>query len=219
RRRMGQWAAVLVFPAAIILVALHIRVLLMPVGMGVAFLLARSPKLTRYALSPGLWLLVFLIAWEAVCQSGGGDLIDASLATLSHGVTPGMILLATVAAIFVFAGILKGQGLFCAVLGARPLQFLGTVSYSLYLWHPILMSIIKHFMYRLSLPAHLGGASQLVFLILSFPPSLALAWASQRVLEKRVTLWLRRQLEHRLAPRDIHAPVTSRRNFLDVSDQ
>ncbi|MHB8285708.1 MAG: acyltransferase family protein [Caulobacteraceae bacterium] len=210
RRRIGWWAAVVIVPAAVTLVMLHIRVLLMPVGMGVALLLARAPALAKLSLSPGLALLAFLIIWELVCQAGNEDLINANLSTLSHGFTPLLILLATAAAILSFSGILKGQGFFCLVLNSRPLQFLGTVSYSLYLWHPILMSMIKHLMYKLSLPAHLGASSQLAFLVFSLPPSLLLAWGSQRILEKRVTTWLRRRLEHMLGQTNVRAPVTAR---------
>jgi peptidoglycan/LPS O-acetylase OafA/YrhL len=219
RRRVGWWAAAIIVPAAAILVSLHIRVLLMPVGMGVAFLLARAPKLARASVSPGICLLVFLTTWEAVCQAGGGDLINASLGTLSHGFTPALMLVATLAAILTFAGILEGKGIFCAVLRSRPMQFLGTVSYSLYLWHPILMSIIKHFMYKFSLPAHLGSSSQLVLLILCLPPSLGLAWVSQRVLEKRVTFWLRQRLRRKLTLNTIDAPATFSPNYLDLLGQ
>ena len=209
RRRIGWWSLLLVAPAAIFLLGAHVRAVLMPVGMVLAAALAAKPHWSRYAPAPGLCLLVFLVAWEGVCQLGGGDLMHVDALQFS----PAMILLAVaavLAATLSFAGLLGGRGVFCAMLQSPPLQFLGSVSYSLYLWHPIVMSMVKHFMYVAHLPDHLGSCTQLAFLALSLPPSLALAWVSQHLLEKRVTVWLRRRLETLVVRRPaIRAPLTT----------
>jgi peptidoglycan/LPS O-acetylase OafA/YrhL len=81
------------------------------------------------------------------------------------------------------------------LLATAPLQFLGTISYSLYLWHPIVMAVVKHAMYVAHLPQKLGGLSQIAFFALILPPSLGLGWISQAILEKRVTRWLRATIE------------------------
>lgn len=209
RRRLGWWSLLIVVPAAALLLGLHVRALLMPVGMLIAAVLARRPQLSRYAAAPGLWLVAFLVTWEGVCRLGGGELINVDVSRF----TAAMAMLAALAVAFgalFFAAALRERGPFCAVLQAPPLQLLGTISYSLYLWHPIAMAVVKHAMYVVHLPDHLGSWAQVAFLALSLPPSLALAWVSQRMLEKRVTVWLRRNIEHLVSRRiAVHPPVTA----------
>ncbi len=217
RRRLGTWAAWLIVPVALLLVIFHIRTLLMPVGMGIAVLLVRRPQWSRYAPAPGVCLLIFLLVWECVCEACGGDLINAPLGSLVRGFVPLGIVAATIAGALTYAGVLGGRGAFSRVLAWRPMQFLGGVSYSLYLWHPIVMSMIKHLMYVAHVPAHAGPYSQLIFLIVSLPCSLTVAWMSQITLEKRVTRWLRIQLEQRTGVRrPIRAPETVTQSVLDA---
>ena len=194
RRRLGPWAFALAVPVAAALLFFHVRALLMPIGMGAAVLLAHRPRLARWAVAPGLGLLIFLVCWETLCRSHGAELMAIKLADIK-GWDILLLLSASAAALFTFAGILAGRGLFSRALSTAPMQFLGTVSYSLYLWHPIVMSMVKHAMYATHLTTRLGASSQAGFLVLVIPPSLALAWLSQKTLERRVTPWLRRKLE------------------------
>jgi len=206
RRRLGLWFIVLIAPVAAALLYFHIRAVLMPAGMGVAWLLAQRPRLARYALTPGLGLVVFLMAWEYLCVVNGHDLLHVTGIYLLQGHQAITFIVAVTGAILMFSGILIGQGVFCRLMGSRPFQFLGTVSYSLYLWHPIVMSIIKHAMYVLHVPAHAGPLSQLVLFALTLPASLVVALISQNLLEKRVTVWLRGILEPERKRRHLVAP-------------
>ncbi len=214
RRRLGAWAALIAAPLAAALLFYHVRALLMPLGMIAAVIMERNPRLARIAFAPGLCLLVFMVAWEVLCEGQNGDLMNVTLVPFLKGANAPLLGLALMAALLCFAGVLAGRGLFSRILNTAPLQFLGTISYSLYLWHPIVMSIVKHAMYVAHLPAKLGPLSQLVFLVLILPPSLGLAWISQLVLEKRLTRWLRRRLEpsrrgQNLAPISTSHHVTS----------
>ena len=91
------------------------------------------------------------------------------------------------------AGIAQGRGLFCKFLTTAPMQWLGTISYSLYLWHLIVLGVIKFGMTKAGITAMAGGGSQIVLLVLALPISLWVAHQSQLWLEQRFTGWLRRR--------------------------
>ena len=100
-------------------------------------------------------------------------------------------------------GIASGRGWFAArFLQSRAMIWLGTVSYSLYLWHPVVLAIIKAAMREVGLPGMLGDWSQLVFFCIAAPISLLLAHLSQVWLERRLTERLRRGMtaSTRVAP-------------------
>jgi peptidoglycan/LPS O-acetylase OafA/YrhL len=106
------------------------------------------------------------------------------------------------------AGIAGGRGPIAApLLASPPLRWLGTVSYSFYLWHPVVMATVKALMLKAGAPAMLGPWSQLVFGVVSLPGALVVALFSQRWLERDLTRWLRRQGPHEDRGR---APVTAR---------
>jgi peptidoglycan/LPS O-acetylase OafA/YrhL len=103
-------------------------------------------------------------------------------------------------AIFVFAllcaaigmtGVYRGRGAFARWLCSRPMQWLGTISFSLYLWQTVTMAIVKGGMARAGLPELLGPWSQLAFFLLSLAPTLIVSHLSQRWIEDRFTRKLR----------------------------
>jgi len=210
RRRIGCWSILVIGPIVAALLYYHVRAVLMPVGMLVAWLLYSQPRWARWALAPGLSLVAFLASWEYLCQANGADLMRITGLNLLQDGQPIAFVIAIAAASVMFAGVLGGKGMFCWLLGSPPLQFLGTVSYSLYLWHPIFMSMIKHAMYLMHLPARVGPLSQLLFFVLTLPCALVVAAISQKILEQRVTLWLRgilepdRKRQHLVAPPQTH---------------
>jgi len=206
RRRLGLWFIALIAPVAAALLFFHVRAVLMPVGMGVAWALHHRPKWARYARTPGLGLVIFLLAWEYLRRANGDDMMRITGFNLAQGDQPIVFVVGLAGALVMFAGILSGQGLFSRLLGSKPFQFLGTVSYSLYLWHPILMSIIKHVMYLLHIPSHAGPLSQILLFGLTLPCALIVAAVSQNLLEQRVTLWLRGILEPERKRRHLVAP-------------
>ena len=195
RRHIGNWAALIAVPLAAALLFYHVRAMLMPLGMIAAVAMERRPQLARMAFAPGFCLMGFLLFWEILCERRDGDLMDITFMSILKGPDLALFIIALAAAVLCFAGVLAGRGLFSKALNTAPLQFMGTISYSLYLWHPIVMSIVKHAMYVVHLPTKLGPFSQIAFFILILPPSLGLAWASQLLLEKHLTRWLRLKLE------------------------
>ena len=74
------------------------------------------------------------------------------------------------------------------------MQWLGTISYSFYLWHPIVMSIAKQALVRTGLAMAAGTGAQMLLFLLALPPSLAVAVASQRLIERRLGHWLHARL-------------------------
>ena len=114
---------------------------------------------------------------------------------LRSGWRPLLLLVAILGGCGLFAGLMSGRGLLCTLLRTRPLQWLGAISYSLYLWHPIVMSIVKHAMIVSGSVARFGPDAQLAFLLIGAPPSLFCAWISQQMLERRLTTVFRGLLE------------------------
>lgn len=151
-------------------------------------------RLTRY---PLLWLLTFLVAWEGV--QALTHPLHIIKTTMFDWDAPRLALaaVALAAATLAFAGIARGHGGLSALLRTPILQYLGTVSYSFYLWHPIVMSGCKAVLARAGAFEAAGLASQLLFFVVALPPSLLVAHVSQVVLERRAGLWLRRRLHHR----------------------
>lgn len=198
RTRLGPGAWLAIFIVSAWLLYDHVRAVLMPVGLLTAVALRRHPRLARVGATPGLWLIIYLFAWSVFVGRNGGDLMQVHLSTLTTRTQIASFGVALGAAALLFIGILRGEGLLCRALISRPAQFLGTISFSLYLWHPIIMSMVKHVMYVAHLPGKIGPFSQIAFLLLSAPPSILVGWGSQLTLERRVTYRLRRLIEPQL---------------------
>jgi peptidoglycan/LPS O-acetylase OafA/YrhL len=82
------------------------------------------------------------------------------------------------------------EGLLAWLLRARLLEFLADISYSFYLWHPIVMFVTKRlFGYQGGLLAH-PGLNFAVFSLVTLALSLIIACLSYRLLEQRCTAWL-----------------------------
>jgi len=193
-----------------LLVAALPRALLMPAGVLVAAGLLDRALLLRLAATPGLWLVAFLLLWrQAELLSPGQDIarLTPSGAGLSGwtGVLP-LMLAAGVAGWIALLGIVRERGWLSAALRTAPMQWLGTISYSFYLWHPVVMAVTKAALVGSGLAATLGPGAQAGFAIVSLPPALAMSHISQGWIERRLTRWLRRH-----GPREDRgaAPITA----------
>jgi len=182
----------------------------MPAGVLVAAGLMDRATPLRLAAVPGLWLAVFLLLWrQAELMAPGQDIarltpFGAGGATWA-GALP-LMLAAGVAGWIALLGIARERGWLCTVLRTAPMQWLGTISYSFYLWHPVVMAVAKAGLVGSGLAATLGSGAQAAFAILSLPPALAISHLSQEWIERRLTRWLRRH-----GPREDRgaAPVTA----------
>lgn len=188
RRRLGSRATLAVLAPVIgLLVCIHPRGLFFLSG---AIALRGGAAIPRWlARHPAAWLAVFLAAWQAV-QHGPGPLNADMLLDGSAAATLGLGLVAFVAATVGFSGLVAGHGALGLLLRSRVMQGLGTISYSFYLWHPIVMSAGKAGMLASGAAAWAGDWAQALPFALALPPSLVVAVASQRLIERRLGHWL-----------------------------
>jgi peptidoglycan/LPS O-acetylase OafA/YrhL len=99
-----------------------------------------------------------------------------------------------------FAALVYGTGRFGGLLRTRAMQYLGTISYSFYLWHPFAYFAGKRIVRTIGLGLPPALQVALLFLI-TLPVAIALSHASNRLIERRATDALRRRLLPRPAVR------------------
>lgn len=205
----GRTHAALALLACLVpLLALYPRALLFVSGVVVAERLTRYLPLARLARFPALMLLLFLAAWAGIQQlSLPEHIINTTLIDWASDLRLPLAMVAVWAATLGFDGLAAGRGLIGRLLLTRALQYMGTISYSFYLWHPLVMAVIKATMLRAGLAQFAWPWSQVLFLLLALPPSLVVSDLSQRVLERALGRWLRRRAHHRTAA--VRAVVSS----------
>jgi len=206
RRKFGtrvRWVAV---PAAMAFVIHYPRGALLLAGIVVAGGWPHGGAAARIARHPVPLILLFLACWRMVQELSLPDhIVQTTMLAWSADARLPIALVAVVAATLGFAGITRGHGALGRVLCWGPFQYLGTISYGFYLWHPIVMSGAKAALLRAGIPQAAGIWSQSVFLAVTLPPAIAVAHASQRILERRLADRLRRRLRH--TPALIAAPT------------
>ncbi len=197
RRRAGAWGVALLAPAAGAMVVFYPRAVFLLSGVVVAEGLLDSPRVAALIRYPGVWLAVFLCAWRTIqLRSLPQDFTVVPLVDWAGDARLPLAVLAFVAATLGLAGLAAGHGLLGRLLRGRLLQYLGTISFSFYLWHILVMATVKMMMRHSGLAALSGGAAQIVFLLLTLPCSVLVAHACQRWLEQRTGKWLRQRLRH-----------------------
>lgn len=195
RKPVRSWTVAVWIAAAAGFVCFYPRALFFMTGVLVfrhRAWLTRHVSWLRY---PVLSLLVFLIAWK---------LTDANLAQLSDTwidwARDGRWLagvIAFIASVHMFAcACLNPRGAF-SLLETRPLQFLGNISYSFYLWHGLVMAAVKRVVNSHVVPAHGHGVGFVVFAAGCLLVSLPLAWASWKIFEVALAKFLRGRLSSR----------------------
>lgn len=208
-RRGHRWWRIVALVVGVMLLAAFPRAILMPVGMVIAAGYDIPRWIERIAARPLLPLIAFLLIWRALDLHTHGGIMAMSPgqigflawlmrfpAILAAGLLGGAALL----------GISRRNGLLGRALISRPLQWLGMISYSFYLWQPVVMGPVKRWLHAAGAFASAGQASQLLFALVSLPIALALAHFSQAWIEVRLTRALRR-----IGPRegDHRAPLTA----------
>src|SRR5262249_41643227 len=130
---------------------------------------------------PGPALLIFFAAWWAT-----GVRLSQPSSQLLPWAADGRILLALIAFMagaYLFACIVEGQGLLSRLLDTPFFAFLGAISYSFYLWHPIVIVVVKRLVLGRLANVWPGLAGDLVFVSLSIGGSLLFGWLSWRLCE------------------------------------
>ena len=193
----GGRAVWIAAPLAAVMLAFYPRALFLLCGVLVAEGFIERRRLTALARFPLLWLLAFLLAWHEIQMlSMPRQIIETTLFQWAAGARLPLAVFAFAAATLAFAGIASGHGALGRLLRSRVLQYFGTISYSLYLWHPIVMSGVKMAMRHFGVAEAAGEGAQAAFLVLALPPSVLAAHVSQRVFERGAGVWLRRRLHH-----------------------
>lgn len=187
----GALAFGTVFAIAICLI--RPRAIFFASGLLLASGLAEQPWIMKAARWPMLAFAVFLASWSAVELRGGIPIIDQTILAWFETLQLPLAALAWIAATIGLAGIIRGHGALGRLLATRPALWLGTISYSLYLWHPIVLAITKRGMRSLGLVEAAGPAAQLLLMLLALPATLVIAVWSQKLLEDRLSRALKKR--------------------------
>ncbi|ARS26154.1 acyltransferase family protein [Sphingomonas sp. KC8] len=189
-----RWWLWIAGAAGATLMILFPRSILMAAGVMIAAGLARPLWMDRLARYPLPMLLLFLLAWRMIDMAAGGRIRLMSPLHADFGqwimLLPAILISGIIGGIALL-GIERGHGAIGRTLRSPAMQWLGTISYSFYLWHPICMAVVKFGLTRGGFIDHLGMWSQAVFFILSLPVALILSHWSQIWLENHATRWLR----------------------------
>ena len=167
----------------------------LPFVVGILVGLHRRPSTERSASSPGVMLAAFLLLWATMqaITSDGVLLIDTTLVEWSGDLRLALAAAALCCLLFGFGGLVEGAGLLGRFLTGTAMQFLGTISYSFYLWQNTAMGASRRIIRMLI--AHDPGMPLVMaaFPVLTVAILLALAVASHRLIEVRFTRWVRRR--------------------------
>ena len=187
-----RWALGLTVLLGIAVYWFHIRASFFVAGLLIGAGFMSDRRLAPLLRFPFVWMLVFFVAWQSAATLVGGNIHAALPARLAGD--PVLLILALVAfsaALLAMSGIEQGKGWISALLRTPLFQWLGTISYSLYLWQTPVMAVVKRLMTEIGLVELAGSLSQPVFFVLALPPVLVVSALSQRYLEVGVTNWLR----------------------------
>ena len=195
RRALLSWPAVLAFAlAALCFFNFYPRALFFLPGIAIFLAGKRLEAVRGYFRFPLAALVIFFIAWWST-----GVTLSQPSSQLLPWMGDGRLvyaLIALAAGAYVLAAVTLGNGLFSRLLRSPAFSFLGTISYSFYLWHPIVIVVIKRAILHLPQAWH-GWGTDLLFVSVSVVGSLVLAWLSWRFFEVQLAGYLKR---HLLAP-------------------
>jgi peptidoglycan/LPS O-acetylase OafA/YrhL len=189
------WAVPLWVSWAALFICLYPRALFFVTGVLVFHYRDWFAARRKWLGGPLVSLLVFLIAWRFT---------DADEARLSrtfldflHDGSWIAAVVAFTAALHAFAAICLNASRQMRWLNGRTFQFLGTISYSFYLWHSLVMSFTKRAVSAYVVP-HFGATVGFwAFVVASLAIALPLSWLSWRCLEVHLAALLRRMVPQR----------------------
>jgi peptidoglycan/LPS O-acetylase OafA/YrhL len=133
---------------------------------------------------PAVSLLVFLLAWRAT----GVDKVHLSTTLFDWALDARLpfALIAFAASVHLFASVCVRATEHTRFLEGRTFQFLGTISYSFYLWHVLVMAVVKRIVSPPIVAEYGMAAGVIVFAAVSLAIAVPVAWASTRLFEVRL---------------------------------
>jgi peptidoglycan/LPS O-acetylase OafA/YrhL len=198
RTRLNKGASISILAVlAGVFIFSHLRAMPFVVGVVVALALQRNPKFMENFKFPGLAIFGAMFCWYL-----GANILGEAYGhvdqMIKYPAASALFLLGTCASMLGLAGVYAGNGFFSKVLASRVFQWLGTISFSFYLWQTITMVAVKKAMYMGGAVELAGPWSQLIYLALSLPLTLMVSKISQVYLEKKATIFLRQYAAQRL---------------------
>jgi peptidoglycan/LPS O-acetylase OafA/YrhL len=195
-RRSGGRSAAFAVAAGIVMIACYPRALFFVAGLLVAKGRVSHPVIDRLSRYPVVCLLVFFGAWQSVRLLCGG-LFENGIIGWWADARLFLAPVAFVSLLVAFQGLAAGNGFLAKGLQTAPLQRLGTISYSFYLWQFPFMGALKKIMMAAGFDQALGEYSQLFFLAGSLCLTTLVAIASHALIETRLINLLRSRLAGR----------------------
>jgi peptidoglycan/LPS O-acetylase OafA/YrhL len=189
-RRPQTWAVGAWVVCSGLFVCLYPRSLFFATGVIVFVCQPWFRRQERWLKFPLLSLLVFLVAWHLT----GVD--RASLSdTVFDWLRNGRWIAAAVAfaaSLHMFASITLGTSRQFVFLRSRAFQWMGTISYSFYLWHALVMSATKRLASVYVVPQFGVAIGFVFFLLSSMLLGLLVSWASWALFEVKFAKLLRK---------------------------
>ena len=167
-RRLGRWPVIAALTLVLaVFIPFYARAVFFLPGVAIFFLSRRAmPSLPA-------WLRALSVPALLV-----------TLAVLTFAETHrGVIYLATIPAFGFFLSVVEGRCPLSAILRTRFLQYLGTISYSFYLWSPVVTYPMKIVIERFLHGRIPDEANVVLFATIGFAASVAVSHLSYRVLE------------------------------------
>jgi peptidoglycan/LPS O-acetylase OafA/YrhL len=107
-----------------------------------------------------------------------------------------------IASLHLFASICTNASVQTAFLQTRTFQFLGNISYSFYLWHALVMSLVKRIVIPYVVPQYGTAVGFVVFGVASLAIALPVSWASWKLFEGRLAQLARKSWSRPVALRN-----------------
>lgn len=183
--RARAWAYVVLGGMVPLFLALYPRTAFLLTGVAAYFLFNRNAPIRRVSIR-GLGVPGF-----------AGFLFVMSFALTSPHIY--LVWLALPFGFCFFADAVQEVAPISTLLRTGPMQFFGTISYSFYLWHPVVTFPLKSAMARI-LIGKLGMSpvtAMLVFGVAAFMLTVPVSWISWRILEKEGGRWIRSRFARR----------------------
>ncbi len=200
--RNRRHLAILVFLVAAPLFAIYPRSIFFSVGIFALLFEDRIRGLVgRWWFTPFPYLVIFLLSWRISWQTIIFRHDYNSTVLMSWMADPGVRaaswVVAYLAGAMFFFSMLHDDGWFGRLSRTRAMQYMGTISYSFYLWQASSEYVCKRFLTHAVLPVVGDEWGTTLLLLITLPVALIGSHLSYRFIERDLTSWLRQTRKQR----------------------